>query len=195
MLSQIASLIRAADRNADGYSRDLQAARLRASYQRAYFAPALFNLVPVKTDLIASMAVDAYWRLYYNESWMATHTVEENAALLIHEVGHLLRDHEARKKAAAARNARLWNTAADCEINDDLAAEGLPLPGDPPQPGKYGLPPARPRSCTTRSSPKRRRRPSKARNAIAARARTAIDGHGSCRPMRRARAARQVSMP
>jgi len=138
-LSRIASLIRRADRQADGYSRDLQAARLRASYQRAYFAPALFNLVPVKTDLIATMAVDAYWRLYYNESWMATHTVDENAATLIHEVGHLLRDHEARKKAAAARDARLWNTAADCEINDDLVAEGLPLPGDPPQPGKYGL--------------------------------------------------------
>ena len=140
MLNHIASLIRRADRKADGYSRDLQAARLRASYQRAYFAPALFNLVPVKTDLIASMAVDAYWRLYYNESWLATHTVDENAAMLIHEVGHLLRDHEARKKAAAARSARLWNTAADCEINDDLAAEGLPLPGDPPQPGKFGLP-------------------------------------------------------
>ena len=140
MLNQIAGLIRRADRKADGYSRDLQAARLRASYQRAYFAPALFNLVPVKTDLIATMAVDAYWRVYYNESWMATHTVEENAALLIHEVGHLLRDHEARKKSAGARDARLWNTAADCEINDDLAAEGLPLPGDPPQPGKYDLP-------------------------------------------------------
>ena len=140
MLDRIASLLRRADRAADGYSRDLQTARLRASYQRAYFAPALFNMVPVKTDLIASMAVDAYWRLYYNEGWLATHTVEENAALLIHEVSHLLRDHESRKKSAAARDARLWNTAADCEINDDLAAEGLPLPGDPPQPGKYGLP-------------------------------------------------------
>ena len=139
MLNKIAGLIRASERRADGYSRDLQAARLRASYQRAYFAPALFNMVPVRTDLIASMAVDAYWRLYYNESWMATHTVEENAALLIHEVSHLLRDHEARKKSAAVTNARLWNTAADCEINDDLAAEGLPLPGDPPQPEKYGL--------------------------------------------------------
>jgi predicted metal-dependent peptidase len=140
VLSRIAGLIRASDRKADGYSRDLQAARLRASYQRAYFAPALFNLIPVRTDVIATMAVDAYWRLYYNESWMATHTVEENAALLIHEVSHLLRDHEARKKAAAVSDARVWNTAADCEINDDLVAEGLPLPGDPPQPGKYGLP-------------------------------------------------------
>ena len=110
------------------------------SYQRAYFAPALFNWSRSKTDLIASMAVDAYWRLYYNESWMATHTVEENAALLIHEVGHLLRDHEAAGKRPRPRDARLWNTAADCEINDDLAAEGLPLPGDPPQPGKFGFP-------------------------------------------------------
>ena len=55
----------------DGYSRALQAARVRASYQRAYFAPALFNLIPVKTDLIASMAVDSRWRLYYNDAWVA----------------------------------------------------------------------------------------------------------------------------
>ena len=59
--------------------------------------------------------------------------------LLIHEVSHLLRDHEARKKAAGITDHRRWNTAGDCEINDDLHAEGLPLPGDPPLPGKYGL--------------------------------------------------------
>ena len=32
------------------------------------------------------MAVDSQWRLYYNDAWVATHTVEENATLLIHEV-------------------------------------------------------------------------------------------------------------
>lgn len=114
---------------------------MRASYQRAYFAPALFNLIPVSTDLIGSMAVDVNWRLYYNESWVATHTVEENASLLIHEVSHLLREHDARKRSAAVRDSYTWNTAADCEINDDLAAEGLPLPGNPPHPQNYGLPP------------------------------------------------------
>ena len=139
MLELLARLIRGPERDSGGYSRGLQAARVRASYQRAYFAPALFRLVPVQTDLIGSMAVDRHWRLYYNDSWVATHTVEENAALLIHEVGHLLRDHDARKKAAGATSDGLWNTAADCEINDDLAAEGFPLPGDPPQPEKYGL--------------------------------------------------------
>ena len=136
---RLSDLIRTADRRADGYSRALQAARVRAAHQRSYFAPALFNLVPVETTLIGSMAVDSHWRLYYNDAWVATHTVEQNASLLIHEVSHLLRDHEARKKAAGIRDHRRWNTAGDCEINDDLHAEGLPLPGDPPLPAKYGL--------------------------------------------------------
>src|SRR4029453_10961693 len=139
MLSRLAELIRGLERRQDGYSRALQAARVRASYQRAYFAPALFNLIPVRTDQIASMAVDSRWRLYYNDAWLAAHTGEENAAVLIHEVSHLLREHEARKQAAAVDDHTLWNTAADCEINDDLIAEGLPLPGDPPKPETYGL--------------------------------------------------------
>ena len=127
------------DRKPDGYSRALQAARVRAAHQRSYFAPALFNLVPVETTLVGSMAVDSQWRLYYNEAWLAAHTVEQNASLLVHEVSHLLRDHEGRKKAAGLRDHRRWNTAGDCEINDDLQEEGLPLPGDPPLPARYGL--------------------------------------------------------
>jgi predicted metal-dependent peptidase len=135
----LADLLRRSQRTADGYSRTLQVARVRAAYQRSYFAPALFSLVPIETDLIGSMAVDAHWRLYYNDAWLAAHSVEENAALLIHEVSHLLRDHEARKTQAGIPDYRRWNTAGDCEINDDLQAEGLPLPGDPPLPHKYGL--------------------------------------------------------
>jgi predicted metal-dependent peptidase len=139
VIGRLAELIRGLERRNDGYSRALQAARLRAAYQRAYFAPALFTLIPVRTDVIRSMAVDSRWRLYYNDGWLAEHTVEENAAVLIHEVSHLLREHEARKQAAAVRDIALWNTATDCEINDDLTAEGLPLPDDPPRPGNYGL--------------------------------------------------------
>src|SRR6478752_7075966 len=131
--------MRGHDKPADGYSSGFQAARVRAEHQRSYFAPALFSLVPVETDQIGSMAVDSHWRLYYNPTWLTAHSVEENASLLIHEVSHLLRDHEARRTAAGFTNYRRWNTAGDCEINDDLQAEGLPLPGDPPLPGKYGL--------------------------------------------------------
>ena len=138
MLARLTELIRGLERK-DSYSRALQAARVRAAYQRAYFAPALFNLIPVRTDLIASVAVDTRWRLYYNEEWIKSHTVEENAAVLIHEVSHLLREHDARRQAAAVPNERLWNTAADCEINDDLLAEGFPLPDNPPTPERFGL--------------------------------------------------------
>ena len=73
---RLADLIRGAERKPDGYARALQAARVRAAYQRSYFAPALFSLIPVATDLIDSMAVDAQWRLYYNDDWVARHTVE-----------------------------------------------------------------------------------------------------------------------
>src|SRR5436190_9464257 len=139
MIGRLAELIRGLDRRGDHYSRALQAARVRASYQRAYFAPALFNLIPVRTDIVASMAVDTRWRLYYNEQWVAAHSVEENAAVLIPEVSHLLRQHDARRLAAAVRDVQLWNTAADCEINDDLLAEQLPLPDDPPHPDHYAL--------------------------------------------------------
>lgn len=139
MKISFADLLRGSGRQGGGYPLQLQAARVRAAYQRSYFAPALFSLVPVETDQIGSMAVDAQWRLYYNAAWLATHTVEENAAALIHEVSHLLRDHAARRTQAGARDDRRWNTAGDCEINDDLHAEGLPLPGDPPLPVKYGL--------------------------------------------------------
>ena len=138
---KLSDLIRRSEPKASGssYSRALQAARVRAAYQRSYFAPALFSLIPVATDLIDAMAVDTQWRLYYNEEWVASHSVEQNAAVLIHEVGHLLRTHEGRRKAASIRDTRRWNTASDCEINDDLRAEGLALPGDPPMPDKFGL--------------------------------------------------------
>ncbi len=139
MQIRLFDLIRRSDRKGDGYSRALQAARVRAAHQRSYFAPALFNLIPIETAMIGSMAVDSYWRLYYNASWVLTHSVEENATLLIHEVSHLLRNHGERKNASGIKDPRRWNTAADCEINDDLHAEGLPLPGDPPLPAKYGL--------------------------------------------------------
>lgn len=138
MLARLTELIRGLERK-DGYSRALQAARVRAAYQRAYFAPALFNLIPVQTDLVAAMAVDSRWRLYYNEDWVRSHSVEETAAVLIHEVSHLLREHDARRRAAAVKDERLWNTAADCEINDDLLGEDLPLPDNPPTPQRYGL--------------------------------------------------------
>jgi putative metallopeptidase-like protein len=133
------------------------------------------------------MAVDSEWRLYYNDGWLAAHTVEENATLLIHEVSHLLRDHEARKKAAGIPDHRRWNTAGDCEINDDLHEEGLPLPGDPPLPGKYGLQSRKNAKVYYNELPK------SPPGTTAGRAHTASDDSGSCRPTMRVREVCRVS--
>jgi hypothetical protein len=47
-------LIRRSEPEADGYSRALQAARVRHAYQRSYYSPALFSQIPVATDQIDS---------------------------------------------------------------------------------------------------------------------------------------------
>ncbi len=160
-------------------------------------------MIPVKTDLIASMAVDTRWRLYYNEAWINAHSVEENAAVLIHEVSHLLREHDARKHAAAVKDATLWNTATDCEINDDLTAEGLPLPDNPPVPERFGLQAGEnaetyyrqlykpPRNGESRESSGGHRLPS----ATVAPARTASGGRGSFPTMMGGRAVRRRLIP
>src|SRR5262249_61503339 len=70
---------------------------------------------------------------------LSRHTRERPAPLPTAELTPPRRDHAARRKAAGHNDHRRWNTAADCEINDDLHAEGLPLPGNPPQPATFGF--------------------------------------------------------
>lgn len=81
------------------------------------------------------MAVDRYWRCYVSPSFVARTPVEELAAVWVHEVSHLLRDHHGRSDRVARQRGltgpgdRLrMNIAADCEINDDVYGDGLARP-------------------------------------------------------------------
>lgn len=50
-------------------------------------------------------------------------------AVLLHEVGHLLRSHAERADALPQPHSHMaWEFAGDAEINDDLLAAGAPLP-------------------------------------------------------------------
>ncbi|MFB7508105.1 DUF2201 family putative metallopeptidase, partial [Streptomyces broussonetiae] len=63
-----------------------------------------------------------------------------------HEVAHLLRDHHGRAAglpAAVQRARHRVNVAQDCEINDDLPADGLRMPDGCMQPRLFGLPAGR----------------------------------------------------
>ena len=63
------------------------------------------------------------------------------AAVLLHEVGHLLRDHAGRAaNLPTPRHQLAWNLAGDAEINDDLITAGVPLPEGCVTPAALGCP-------------------------------------------------------
>lgn len=105
-------------------------ARLAAYEAMPYFAAALFSLVPVAAPGLETFAVDRWWRLYLDPAVLLRHwTPREAGAVLLHEVGHVLRVHSERSDALAQPvSHRAWNYAGDAEINDDLLSAGAALP-------------------------------------------------------------------
>ena len=85
------------------------------------------------------MAVDKAWRLYYNPMTVTRWSVPEIAGVLYHEICHLLRDHAGRGSVGTWQtDGHGWNIACDAEINDDILAEGFPLPDGPVTPKWLG---------------------------------------------------------
>ncbi|GHE03360.1 vWA domain-containing protein [Streptomyces alanosinicus] len=125
----------------------LFAARLHAARVRPYLATALFALRPVESREVPTMGVDRYWRCYVSPAFVDRTPVAELAAVWVHEVAHLLRDHHGRGDRYA-REHRLtgpaerlrMNIAADCEINDDVYGDGLERPEDAVTPERLELP-------------------------------------------------------
>jgi len=109
----------------------LAAARLKLvmskDLARSYVASALWHVIPVESPGLGTLAVDKWWRLYYDPVAVEKWSVDQLAAALYHEVWHLLRDHAARAEAMEA-DVQIWNIAADAEINDNIDTEGLELP-------------------------------------------------------------------
>lgn len=107
--------------------RILRAARLWITLNRPYYSRALFACPVVPTDELPTMAIDERWRIYVNSEFVESRTVEQTAAVLIHELNHGLRSHadRARNLDVGPGVVDVWNYAADCEINDDLAEDGL----------------------------------------------------------------------
>ena len=118
----------------------LAAARLLAIDWMPYLATALFEVVLVRSPRLDTFAVDDRWRLYVGPDALQRWSVQEVAGVLLHEVGHLLRDHHARHAEQEVANGLLWNLAADAEINDDLVAAGISLPEGSVTPAVIGAP-------------------------------------------------------
>jgi predicted metal-dependent peptidase len=132
----------------------VRAARVHAAECVGWFAPALYAAPLHLSDALpAPAAIDRYGRVYFNPQWVARlyeacghdrHAlVRQLAQVWYHEVAHWLREHAARAQALHA-DARLWNLAADMEINDYLPDEmAYPSLGGEPLavlPRRYNLP-------------------------------------------------------
>ncbi|WP_407666184.1 vWA domain-containing protein [Mycolicibacterium alvei] len=112
--------------------RAFQVARLVASEQMPYFSSGLFSMIAVAAPGLGTLGVDKHWRLYADPACLIGETAwtpREAGAVLLHELGHLLREHAARGEAMPQPLAfDAWNLAGDAEINDDLLAAGAELP-------------------------------------------------------------------
>jgi len=118
---------------------EVQAARMSLAKRRPYLASALWSLCPVKADdLVTTMGVDQWWRLYYNSEAVRQWPVDEIAGVLYHELCHLIRDHAGRGRDLDDPGE--WNVCGDAEINDNLIKEGFKLPGNPVTPAAIGQP-------------------------------------------------------
>lgn len=127
-------------RFSDTVDRRMRAARLWITLNRPYYSRALFLCEPIPTSAVDTMAIDDRWRIYVNSDFVEGLSVEQTAAVLIHELNHGLRTHSSRAEAVGVRigQSDVWNAAADCEINDDLLEDDLELP-DGLLPEKFGL--------------------------------------------------------
>lgn len=98
-----------------------------------YLSTAVYALMTVRTDRVARMTTDAYWRLYVNPLWVLATDVDVLAREIGHQVWHLLADHAGRGADCGvdAVSRDRWKLAADLTVGEVLPFDvGLPRPED-----------------------------------------------------------------
>ncbi len=104
----------------------LRLARAYCVEKLAWFAPALFQCRIILTKEVAVAAIDQHYNIYWNPNTIAeilkngngvVDTIPQIGFIWIHEISHVLRQHSDRAEDLKA-NPKLWNIAADLEIND-----------------------------------------------------------------------------
>ena len=98
-----------------------------------YYASAIDKLRIVADRNVPTMATSAAWVTHYNPDTLRSWTPSERAAVLVHELEHLLRRHSER---CGDRDPKSWNIAGDAEINQRLPG----LPEGAVYPSTLGMP-------------------------------------------------------
>lgn len=116
------------DDNARAMTR-LSAGRIRAMEIAPYLSMALLALEPIPKPGMGTFAVDSKWRIYYDPALCLKWTIDEIAAVWLHEMNHVFRDHAKRfQRFNDPATHRDWNVSADAAINSDLRDMNVVLP-------------------------------------------------------------------
>ena len=111
--------------------------RVGGTFVYPFLSGAMFTLSPIPVEGLRHKggiwAVDKRGNVYYDPEsilGLCEHklSIENNIAVLIHEVWHILRNHHDRFDALLDGEHKRWNIAADAEINgaDDYIREHMP---------------------------------------------------------------------
>lgn len=121
----------------------------KALYQLARRCPMIAEELSRITPLVVApgalkgspAAIDKYWRLYIDPKGWAevVESAEEGVGVLMHEFGHVAKDHHGRCRRAGL-SRKEGNRCADLEENSSLLASGFRLPKCGLFPEDYGLP-------------------------------------------------------
>jgi predicted metal-dependent peptidase len=120
-----------------------------AKRRPVYLARALFASEVIERPGLGTFAVDRQLRVYVDPEIVGDGkrwTERQAAAVLVHELWHVLKDHPKRiaprveVAADHAAEAQRCNIAADLEINGGMRGSGADLPPDLVFPEDYGFP-------------------------------------------------------
>lgn len=108
------------------------AARVFAASRYPYLSAALFAAPVLPAAGSGTIAVNRGWRVHADPEVLAAMAVDDLGRLLVHLVSHVLRDHGTRAGRAGVGgddgDPSAWSRAADAEVNDDLAPNGMVPP-------------------------------------------------------------------
>lgn len=127
------------------------AAKVFACEKYPYFSRGVHSMSLIETPGFtiggkATLGCDKWWRVYYNPQITEEYPIKILAGMILHELGHLIRDHAGRADQFANVDHMLFNIAGDCAINPDQMAPNdngtpplCPLPDWAVMPSNYGM--------------------------------------------------------
>ena len=115
----------------------IAAARREIRKCAPYYSTAVNSLSFVANNAVQTFATTAHGVCLYNEEYVAGRTKQQIAAVIVHEIHHILNNHAKRCENGCFNHAG-FNIAGDMEINDDLRGVWQ-LPDSPFYPGTFQL--------------------------------------------------------